>query len=67
MRRVTFTFESLQVITILQRFRNVKMIARNFRPFIFRKKRNAILRSHVRENDTRCFFTRIGGVVNLIF
>ena len=67
MRRVTFTLETLQVITILQRFRNVKMIARNFRPFILRKQWNAILWAHVRENDTRRFFTGIGGVVNLVF
>ena len=67
MRRVTFAFEPLQITAILQRFRNVKMIERHSRPFVFRKKRHAILRSHVRENDTRRLLTRIGGVVNLVF
>src|SRR5262249_28162758 len=65
-RRVTFAFESLQVVAVLDRLRDIEMILRECHPFVIWQKRHAFLGAHVGKDDAPSFSARVGGVANLL-
>ena len=66
MRGVGFAFEPLQIVAVLDRFRDIEMILRKCHPFIIRQKRQLFFGAHVGKDDARGFSARIGGMANLV-
>src|SRR4030095_2299716 len=65
-RRVTFAFESLQVIAVLKGLRDIEMISRECHPFVIWQKRDAFFGAHVSKDDARGFSARVGRMANLV-
>ena len=66
MRGVAFAFEPLQIVAVLDRFRDIKMILRECHPFIIWQKRHLFFGAHVSEHAARGLFAGIGGMTNLV-
>ena len=66
MRGVGFAFEPLKIVTVLDRFRDIKMVLWECHPFIIRQKRQLFFGTHVGEDDARGLSARIGGMANLV-
>src|SRR4030095_3924615 len=65
-RRVTFAFESLQVIAVLNGLRDIEMILRECHPFVIWQKRDAFFGAHVSKDDARGFSARGGRMADLV-
>src|SRR4030095_15841646 len=65
-RRVTFAFESLQVIAVLKGLRDIEMILRECHPFVIWQKRDAFFGAHVGKDDARGFPAWVSRMANLV-
>jgi hypothetical protein len=62
-RRVTISFQSLEIITLKKKLGHPEVIWRYHKPRIIREKRDLIRRSHIGENNTSNLLAGVGFVV----
>jgi len=65
-RRVGLTFESLQIVAVLDGLRDIEMVLGERRPFIIWENRNVFCGAHVGEDHSGGFFARVGRMANLV-